>query len=87
MTRSAIFACFMCFVVGGCLGIFVIVGASRPQKKVLLGRDAYHAQMTEMLFLLFLLAPIVAGAPYLLARWDAYKRADNARRRMERMAK
>lgn len=52
-----------------------------------LGRDAYHAQMTEMLFLLFLLAPIVAGAPYLLARWDAYKRADNARRRMERMAK
>lgn len=63
MTRSAIFACFMCFVVGGCLGIFVIVGASRPQKKVL------------------------------LARWDAYKRADNARRRaaqrrrMERMAR
>ena len=35
---------------------------------VLLGRDAYHAQMTEMLFLLFLLAPIAAGAPYLLAR-------------------
>lgn len=70
MTRSAIFACFMCFVVGGCLGIFVIVGASRPQKKVLLGWGAY-----------------------LLARWDAYKRADNARRRaaqrrrMERMAK
>ena len=57
---------------------------------VLFGRDAYHAQMTETLFLL---APIVAGAPYLLARWDAYKRADNARRRaaqrrrMERMAK
>lgn len=41
MTRSAIFACFMCFVVGGCLGIFVIVGASRPQKKVLLGWVAY----------------------------------------------
>jgi hypothetical protein len=31
----------MCFVVGGCLGIFVIVGASRPQKKVLLGWVAY----------------------------------------------
>lgn len=31
MTRSAIFACFMCFV----------VGASRPQKKVLLGWVAY----------------------------------------------
>lgn len=41
MTRSAIFACFMCFVVGGCLGIFVIVGASRPQKKVLLSWVAY----------------------------------------------
>ena len=41
MTRSAIFACFMCFVVGGCLGIFVTVGASRPQKKVLLGWVAY----------------------------------------------
>lgn len=41
MTRSAIFACFMCFVVGGCLGIFVFVGASRPQKKVLLGWVAY----------------------------------------------
>ena len=41
MTRSAIFAGFMCFVVGGCLGIFVIVGASRPQKKVLLGWVAY----------------------------------------------
>lgn len=41
MTRSAIFVCFMCFVVGGCLGIFVIVGASRPQKKVLLGWVAY----------------------------------------------
>lgn len=41
MTRSAIFACFMCFVVGGCLGIFVIVGASRPRKKVLLGWVAY----------------------------------------------
>lgn len=60
---------------------------------VLLGRDAYHAQMTETLFLLFLLATIVAGAPYLLARWDAYKRADNTRRRaaqrrrMERMVK
>lgn len=31
----------LCVVVGGCLGIFVIVGASRPQKKVLLGWVAY----------------------------------------------
>lgn len=41
MERSAIFACFMCFFAGGCLDIFVIVGASRPQKKVLLGWVAY----------------------------------------------
>lgn len=59
----------------------------------MLGRDPYHAQVTETLFLMFALAPVVAGAPYLLARWDAYKRADNARRRaaqkrrMERTAR
>ena len=41
MARSAIFACFMCFVVGGCLGIFVVVAASRPKKKILLGWVAY----------------------------------------------
>ena len=41
MTRSAIFARFMCFVIGVCLGIFVIVVASRPQKKTLLGWVAY----------------------------------------------
>lgn len=41
MARSAIFACFMCFVVGGCLGIFVVVTASRPQKKTLMGWVAY----------------------------------------------
>ena len=41
MARSAIFACFMCCVVGGCLGIFVIAAASRPQKKILLGWVAY----------------------------------------------
>lgn len=63
MARSSMFYCFMCFVVGACLGVFVIVVASCPQKKTL------------------------------LAQWDAYKRADNARRRaaqrrrMERMAK
>ena len=55
MTRSAIFACFMCFVVGGCLGIFVIVGASRPQKKVLLGWVAY-------LFVVLALAYRIGGA-------------------------
>lgn len=41
MTRSAIFDCFMCFVAGECLGILLNVGASRPQKKVLLGWVAY----------------------------------------------
>lgn len=50
MTRSAIFACFMCFVVGGCLGIFVIVGASRPQKKVLLGWVSYLLVVLAMAY-------------------------------------
>lgn len=58
-----------------------------------LGRDAYHAQVTEFFFIIFVTAPIVAGAPLLLAQWDRYKREDNARRRaaqrrrMERTAR
>jgi hypothetical protein len=57
------------------------------------GRDAYHAQMTETLLLVFLLTPLVIGGPYLLAQWDKFKREDNARRRaafrrrMERTAR
>ncbi len=57
----------------------------------LAGRDAWHAACTEKLALLFLITPLVIGAPYLLAQWDQFKRADNARRRaaqkrrMERM--
>ena len=60
---------------------------------VLFGRDAYHAQMTETLLLVFLLTPLVIRGPYLLAQWDKFKRADNARRRaaqrrrMERTAR
>lgn len=60
---------------------------------VLLGRDAYHARMTEILLIPFMLAPLVVTAPYLLTQWDKYKRADNARRRaaqkrrMERTAR
>ena len=50
MARSAIFACFMCFVVGGCLGIFVIMDASRPQKKVLLGWIAYLLVVLAMAY-------------------------------------
>lgn len=46
-----------------------------------LGRDAYHAQVTELFFIIFVTAPIVAGAPLLLAQWNRYKREDNARRR------
>ena len=41
MARSAIFSCFMCFVAGGCLGIFVIVATSQPKKKIMLGWTAY----------------------------------------------
>ena len=41
MARSSMFYCFMCFVVGACLGVFVIVVASCPQKKTLLGWVAY----------------------------------------------
>lgn len=57
----------------------------------LAGRDAWHAACTEKLALLLLITPLVIGAPYLLAQWDHFKRADNARRRaaqkrrMERM--
>lgn len=57
----------------------------------LAGRDAWHAACTEKLALLFFITPLVIGAPYLLAQWDRFKRADNARRRasqkrrMERM--
>lgn len=47
---------------------------------VALGRDPYHAQITEGLFLVFLLVPLVAAAPLLLARWAEWKRAENARR-------
>lgn len=70
MTAATIFACFMCFVSGGCLMMLVIVSSSCRSRKVLMGWVAY-----------------------LLARWDAYKRADNARRRaaqkrrMERTAR
>lgn len=58
-----------------------------------LGATAYQAACIEQFALIFLAAPLVLAAPYLLARWDAYKRADNARqraarkRRMERTAR
>lgn len=57
----------------------------------LAGRDAWHAACTEKLALLFFITTLAIGAPYLLAQWDQFKRADNARRRaaqkrrMERM--
>lgn len=58
-----------------------------------LGATAYQAACIEQFTLVFLAAPLILAAPYLLARWDAYKRADNARRRsaqkrrMERTAR
>lgn len=57
---------------------------------VWMGRDPWHAQCTETLLLAFILIPLVLALPYLVAQWDKYKRADNARiraakrRRMER---
>lgn len=53
----------------------------------LAGRDAWHAACTEKLALLFLVTPLVIGAPYLLARWDKFKRADNARIREHKRKK
>lgn len=58
-----------------------------------MGRSPYQAHITEGMMLVFLLAPLVAGAPLLLVEWDKYKRTDNARRRaaqrrrMERTAR
>lgn len=57
------------------------------------GTDPWQAHCIETMLLAFLLAPIVVGAPMLLAKYDAWKRDDNARiraakhRRMERTAR
>ena len=57
------------------------------------GTDPWQAHCTEVLALLFLITPMLVSAPLLLAKWDAWKRDDNARiraakrRRMERTAR
>lgn len=61
--------------------------------QVALGATPYQADCIETFLLVFLGVPVVLACPYLLAQWDAYKRADNARRRaaqkrrMERTAR
>ena len=57
------------------------------------GYTPYQAQCIEPLFVMFLIVPVIVGLPMLLAEWDKFKRADNARirvakrRRMERTAR
>lgn len=50
MTRVAIFACLLCFSVGGCAGIFVTVAASRPGRKVLWGWVLYLAAVLALVY-------------------------------------
>lgn len=49
--------------------------------EMLLGATPYQAHCIETFLVAFLSVPLILSCPYLLARWDAYKRADNARRR------
>lgn len=41
MSRTAIFACFMCFVAGGCLSVLVMIGAHNRDRGVLAGWVTY----------------------------------------------
>ena len=43
MTRGAIFACFMCFMAGGCMTALLIVCTKKPAREVLVGWMAYLA--------------------------------------------
>lgn len=43
MTRGAIFACFMCFMAGGCMTALMIVCTKKPAREVLVGWMAYLA--------------------------------------------
>lgn len=55
MTRSAIFACMMCFVAGGCLCALVFIAAMKPRRDVFAGWTAY-------LLIVFMLAYKIGGA-------------------------
>lgn len=50
MTAATIFACFMCFVSGGCLMMLVIVSSSRRSRKVLMGLVAYLLVVLALAF-------------------------------------
>lgn len=50
MTRTMLFACMMCFAVGGCLGVFVTVAASRPKRNVLWGWVLYLAVVLAFVY-------------------------------------
>lgn len=41
MTRGVIFACFMCFMAGGCMTALLIVCTKRPAREVLVAYAAY----------------------------------------------
>ena len=41
MSRTAIFACFMCFVAGGCLSVLAMIGAHTRDRRVLAGWVTY----------------------------------------------
>lgn len=55
MTRSAIFACVMCFLAGGCLCTLVFVAATKPSRNVFSLWAAY-------LLAVFMLAYKIGGA-------------------------
>lgn len=55
MSRTAIFACFMCFVAGGCLSVLVMIGAHNRDRRVLAGWVTY-------LFVVLALAYKIGGA-------------------------
>lgn len=50
MTAATIFACFMCFVSGGCLMMLVIVSSSCRNRKVLMGLVAYLLVVLALAF-------------------------------------
>jgi hypothetical protein len=55
MTRSAIFACMMCFLAGGCLCALLFIAAKKPRRDVFAGWAAY-------LLIVFMLAYKIGGA-------------------------
>ena len=55
MTRSAVFACMMCFLAGGCLCMLVLIAAKRPSRNVFSLWAAY-------LLAVFMLAYKIGGA-------------------------